>query len=132
MVHAAARAVCAGICPVLMLWPVSGVLAQEVKTEPRPGEIIISRDVEYRAIGSPNVPGAISTIDAGPDELILSSISIGLTPITDGEAAQIASGPQSGGGIVIVIHGCHIRFAIVIKITRHPLRSCRLPVAGAR
>lgn len=100
MDHAAIRAVCAGICPVLMLWPVSGALAQEVKTESLPGELIISRDVEYRAIGSPNVPGAISTIDAGPDELIVSSISIGLTPITDGEAAQITSGPQWGGGVV--------------------------------
>lgn len=100
MVRGAARAFYAGICPVLVLCHANAALAQEVKTEPQPGELIISRDVEYRAIGSPNVPGAISTVDVGPDELIVSSISIGLTPITDGEAAQIASGPQLGGGIV--------------------------------
>src|SRR5690606_20088297 len=40
---------------------------------------------------------AISTVDVGPDELILSSIGAGLSPITDGEAAEIASGPQTGG-----------------------------------
>lgn len=97
MVLAALRTVCAVICPALMLSNAGGALAQEVKTEALPGEIILSRQVEYRAIGSPNTPGAISTIDAGPDELILSSIGSGLSPITDGEAAEIASGPQAGG-----------------------------------
>lgn len=97
MVRASVRTVGAGICPALALVLATGVSAQEVKTEPLPGEIILSRQVEYRAIGSPNVPGAISTVDVGPDELILSSIGAGLSPITDGEAAEIASGPQTGG-----------------------------------
>lgn len=97
MFHAGIRGASAGSCLILMLVPVGALPAQEVKTEPEAGEIILSRDVEYRAIGSPNVPGAISTIDVGPDEMIVSSIAIGLSPISDGEAAEIASGPQAGG-----------------------------------
>ncbi len=59
------------------------------------GHIIFSRDVSYGSAIGPRTPGRVNTVNAGPTDLILGSLAIGLEPIGDDENANISAGTNS-------------------------------------
>lgn len=64
-----------------------------------PGAMIYGRDVPTRQAQLPGEPGRPDFVDAGPDEILLSSLTSSLARLSDEEAGSIAapmSGPTSG------------------------------------
>lgn len=86
------KAVAALVSPCLLASPATLAAQTLLKTEPEPGEIVISRDVNSRGIGSPNSPGAVSAVDAGAEDVILGALSSGLKPLSDSEVAAVNAG----------------------------------------
>ena len=64
------------------------------------GHIIYSRDVSYGSAIGPRTPGRVHTVNAGPTDLILSTLAAGLEPIGDDESASIIAGTNSQTALI--------------------------------
>lgn len=64
------------------------------------GHIIYSRDVSYGSAIGPHAPGRVQTVNAGPTDLIIGSLAIGLKPIGDDESANIIAGANSQTALI--------------------------------
>lgn len=56
-----------------------------------PGTIVYSRDVPYRSAIDAGFPGKPERIDTSPDDLVIDSITLGLRPLSDSEAAFVSA-----------------------------------------
>ena len=61
----------------------------------RPGEIVYSREVSHRAIGSPNIRIEKDAVDAGPEGIVLGALGNSLKPLSD-EQSALVSGSRPG------------------------------------
>lgn len=77
----------------------AGVAATKSSVAPA-GHIIYSRDVSYGSAIGPRTPGRVHTVNAGPTDLILGSLAIGLKPIGDDESANILAGTNSQTALI--------------------------------
>lgn len=64
------------------------------------GRIIYSRDVSFGSAIGPRTPGRVQTVNAGPTDLIIGSLAIGLKPIGDDESANIIAGANSQTALI--------------------------------
>ena len=88
-------------------------LAQEATATPASetraaGQFIYSRDVSYgHAIGF-RTPGRDHSVEPGPTQLILSTLTTGLQPISDTESADIVAGSSRDVGLI----GSHVSLGV--------------------
>ncbi len=74
------------------------------------GHIIFARDVSFGSAIGPRTPGRVHTVNAGPTDLILASLTSGLEAIGDDESANIIAGTDAqtsllGGQIGLGLDG---------------------------